>query len=579
MSKDQTLFHERVDDVPLIIGVANRLRLAELLNRHLGTHGLQQGLNNGQLAVGWLAYILSQGDHRKSTVRDWANGLAHTLEQLLGQSIREVEFSDDRLGALLRRFHRDEVWERIEEELWRASVTVYEMGVDGVRLDATTAAGYHQPRSGGMMQYGHSKDRRPDLAQLKLMAAAAEPTGQIIASDVVSGETADDPLYGPLIRRVRGLLGREGLLYSGDSKMAALATRADIVAHHDYYLTVLPMTGETAEAFASWVEAIVDGEETALLIWDDEVLVGGGYEFTRTQTAPWTDAQGVTQTLMWEERVLVIRSSDLAQSQAARLEQRLQKATDALYALTPAPGRGQRQICDEGELHKAIAAILARYDVAGLLEVEWERETTELRRYARRGRPRPQDEPILVTEVRYVVRRVRRNEATITAQRHRLGWRVLVTNAPAAQLSLTAAVLRYRGGWVLERDFHLIKDRPLGLSPLFVWKDDQIKGLTRLLTLALRLLTLIETQVRQGLQRENQTLSGLYPGQPRRQTDRPTGIRLLQAFSRAQITLTRLRDDSRTVWHISPLSALHLHILRYLGLAPTLYSALAPNTS
>lgn len=579
MSKDQTLFHERVDDVPLIIGVANRLRLAELLNRHLGTHGLQQGLNNGQLAVGWLAYILSQGDHRKSTVRDWANGLAHTLEQLLGQSIREVEFSDDRLGALLRRFHRDEVWERIEEELWQASVTVYEMGVDGVRLDATTAAGYHQPRAGGVMQYGHSQDRRPDLAQLKLMAAAAEPTGQIIASDVVSGETADDPLYGPLIRRVRSLLGREGLLYSGDSKMAALATRAEIVAHHDYYLTVLPMTGATAEAFASWVEAIVDGEETALLIWDDEVLVGGGYEFTRTQTAPWTDAQGVTQTLTWEERVLVIRSSDLAQSQAARLEQRLQKATAALYALTPAPGRGQRQIRDEGELQEAIAAILDRYDVKGLLEVEWERETTELRRYARRGRPRPQDEPILVTEVRYVVRQVRRNETTITAQRHRLGWRVLVTNAPAAQLSLSAAVLRYRGGWVLERDFHLIKDRPLGLSPLFVWKDDQIKGLTRLLTLALRLLTLIETQVRQGLQRENQTLSGLYPGQPRRQTDRPTGIRLLQAFSRAQITLTRFRDDSRTVWHISPLSSLHLHILRYLGLTPTLYSALAPNTS
>ena len=63
------LRHERVDDIPLIIGLANRLQLAEVLNGHMGTHRLQQGLNNGQLAVGWLAYILSQADHRKSAVR------------------------------------------------------------------------------------------------------------------------------------------------------------------------------------------------------------------------------------------------------------------------------------------------------------------------------------------------------------------------------------------------------------------------------------------------------------------------------------------------------------------------------
>ena len=80
MAQTPILQHERVDDVPLIIGLANRLRLAEVLNCHLGTHGLHQGLHNGQLAVGWLAYILSQADHRKSAVRDWANSMPHTLE-------------------------------------------------------------------------------------------------------------------------------------------------------------------------------------------------------------------------------------------------------------------------------------------------------------------------------------------------------------------------------------------------------------------------------------------------------------------------------------------------------------------
>src|SRR5512132_4099476 len=107
MAQTLILGHERVDDIPLIIGLANKLHLAEILDHHMGTHRLQQGMNNGQLAVGWLAYILSQADHRKSAVRDWANGIPHTLAHLLGHPIREVEFSDDRLGGVARHLRRD----------------------------------------------------------------------------------------------------------------------------------------------------------------------------------------------------------------------------------------------------------------------------------------------------------------------------------------------------------------------------------------------------------------------------------------------------------------------------------------
>jgi hypothetical protein len=36
------------------------------------------------------------------------------------------------------------------------------------------------------MQYGYSKDHRPDMPQLKLMAAAAEPSGHLLASGVLT---------------------------------------------------------------------------------------------------------------------------------------------------------------------------------------------------------------------------------------------------------------------------------------------------------------------------------------------------------------------------------------------------------
>lgn len=42
-----------------------------------------------------------------------------------------------------------------------------------------------------MMERGHGKDHRPDLAQLKLMTIAAHPFGQLVATEVVSGNTVD----------------------------------------------------------------------------------------------------------------------------------------------------------------------------------------------------------------------------------------------------------------------------------------------------------------------------------------------------------------------------------------------------
>jgi transposase len=566
--------HERVDDIPLIIGLANKLHLAEVLDYHMKTHRLQQGLNNGQLAVGWLAYILSQADHRKSAVRDWANGIPRTLAHLLGHPIREVEFSDDRLGGVLYRLSDDKTWDAIERDLWAATVTVYELELTGIRLDSTTSYGYHHVTEDGVRQRGHSKDHRPDLPQLKLMAAAAEPSGHLIACDVHPGQCADDPLYAPLLQRVRGIVGRSGVLYAGDCKMAALATRAEVAAHHDFYLMPLPLTGETATQVETWVAALVDGAQEATLLWDGERVLGAGYEFERPLRAM---VNGVP--VYWTERVQVVRSPTLAQRHQATLEKRLAAAEEELRALTPAPGRGKRQLRDEDTLQVAIARVLERHDVAGLLTAMWERHETTVTCYVGRGRGSPDRPTRTQVQVRYALTDVHRNEEAIAARRHRLGWRVQVTNAPVDRLPLPQAVRHYRGGWSLERDFHLVKDLPLGLHPLFVWKEEQIKGLTRLLTLALRLLTLLETQVRRGLGQTQAPLAGLYEGSPARTTERPTGTRILKAFARAQLTLTRVEIEGHISWHLTLLSPLHEQLLRHLHLPASLYTALADNSS
>src|SRR5438067_1576228 len=101
---DFNLIHERVDDIPLLFGLIQSLKLPEVLDCHLKNHQKHQGLSNGWLASVWLTYIISQGDHRKCSVQEWAERHQQTLESLLEQPIRRgVEFNDDRLGALLHR--------------------------------------------------------------------------------------------------------------------------------------------------------------------------------------------------------------------------------------------------------------------------------------------------------------------------------------------------------------------------------------------------------------------------------------------------------------------------------------------
>ncbi len=153
-----------------------------------------------------------------------------------------------------------------------------------------------------------------------------------------------------------------------------------------------------------------------------------------------------------------------------------------------------------------------------------------------------------------------------------------VTNAPAARLSLGESVLGYRAGACVERAFHQLKDQPPGLRPLFVHRDDQVRGLTHLLTLALRVLTLFEVLVWRGQDQDGEDLAGLYPGQPKRTMDRPTAKRVLEAIARSGVTLIQVVSEEGCRWHLTALPVLVKRVLGYLGLSDEVYTRLVINS-
>jgi transposase len=441
-----------------------------------------------------------------------------------------------------------------------------------IRCDATTVSGAHAVTAEGLLQFGHSKDD-PTRPQIKVMMGALDPLGMPLSTDVLSGERADDGLYIPVIDRIRRGLNTSGLLFVGDCKMSALDTRAHIAGHQHVYLSPLPLTGATAEAMETWITAgVAQGEAGALeRIFrthdrGHEVLAAEGYEVERTCGVP-----GGTEA--WTERVLVLRSPRHAQQQAAGLAARLGYAEKKLAALTPPRGRGKRQITDEATLVEAIDTVLKDHQVHGLLSVAWEKQSERRTQYVGRGRGSASRGTRVLETVRYHITRIARQGDHIAALTQRCGWKAFVTNAVPTRRSLQAAVLCYRNEYRVERIFNRLKSR-VHIAPLFVKRNEQIEGLTYLLTLGVRVLTVMEFVLRRSLEQEQATLPGLHPENKQKMADKPTAERLLKAFRDVSLTIITHAAGEEILRRLTPLSRVQEAILQRLGLGTNLYRQL-----
>jgi transposase len=266
-----------------------------------------------------------------------------------------------------------------------------------------------------------------------------------------------------------------------------------------------------------------------------------------------------------------------ADRQAAGLEKRLCHAETQLAALTPSRGRGKRQMTDEATLVAAIARVLKEQRVEGLLSVTWEKQVEQTTQYVGRGRGAVHREKRVIEKARYHITQIARQADAIAALQQRFGWKAFVTNATPKQLSLQAAVLCYRHEYRVERIFNRLKSR-VHIAPLFVKLNDQIAGLTYLLTLGVRVLTVTEFVLRRSLETEQATLSGLHPENKHKRTDKPTAERILRAFSGISLTIIKNTAGKDILRRLPPLSELQEDILQRLGLGVTLYRQLEIQT-
>lgn len=497
-----------------------------------------------------------------------------TIESCLGEEIERLDFTDDRLGIILGKLSKDEVWQKSEQGVNERCIRVYDLTGKVVRVDTTTASSYGRVTEEGLLQFGHSKDHRPDLGQVKIASASLDPLGMPLVTAPVSGEQADDKLYLPVIEQVRESVGgQRGLLYVGDVKMGAEAIRCELAYQGDHYLMPLSRVQVPQEKLLAYLDQFearpeAERQKEQVIIVDEkgeDRLLAEGFTLEVEREALHPEQ---AENYEWTERCFVVLSPEYARKQRHNLEQRLVKAEAALKKLVERR-QGYQYPQTKQELEARVDQVLTAQGCQDYVDVAISQETITKHIRAYKERPaRVETHPQFHLTCQ-------RNQTALARAERLFGWRVYATNAPAERLSLSQAVQVYREAYLHEHGYSRLKGKPLSLTPMFLQKDDQITGLVRLLSLALRVLTLIEFLVRQQLALEQVELAGIYAGNRQRKTKTPRTETLLRVFKGIILTIIHVGD---TEWfHLSPLSPTQQRILQLLGLSDTVYTSLVPD--
>jgi transposase len=556
---------ERIDDLPVLLASLRRLGLAQLLDEFFPTHHNWHGnLSFGQVVEGWMVYILSQSDHRLNQVEAFVEQHLSLYEASFDREVRALDFSDDRLANILERLATEPCWSAFESALNQQTIRVYDLSIEPIRLDSTTTYSYQAVTQEGLLQLGFSKDRRPDLGQVKISLASLDPLGMPLMTAVVSGKSADEPLYVPAIKRLQESLGRGGKLYVGDAKMGTVSTRACLAGSGDFYLCPLSGTQMSQTLFESLVDRVLLQEVELEEVFksagtkpEAKELLALGYQSQRQMSS-----QREGKVIEWQESLYVVRSQRYARAENERLEKRLLRAQEEIEKLNQRR-QGKKRL-SEMEIKEVAQGVLRKHRCGELLEVKLavKERKKEVRKYKERG----YEERI----AREVTVKVERQECAIERKKRYNGWRVYGSNQK--DLGLQEAVHLYREQYQIEHSISRLKGQPLGLQPLYLQKEERIRGLCHLLSLCLRELTLLEYVVCRELASQGEKLKGIYASQGGRQTSRPSAEMMLKAF--CGISVTTVEVEGQQTRLLSQLNEVQQRLLVLLKLPKSIYESL-----
>lgn len=556
---------ERLDDLPLLIHELEKCKIKELFEDHFPDHGLWKGASGGTVLIGWLAYILSESDHRLSHVEQWSSSLLSSLSVLLDYpGLHALDFSDDRLARLLDRVSDDNQWRKFENGLSSSLIDVYDLSslsrekadIEGAtRLPVIRADSFNAPQfrqAGELFKYGYTKQRREDQAQAKVMVAAMDPIAIPLVIEVSSGNGPDYDHYLPVFERARTVLGHSGSLFVGDSHLGSIGNRGSIHCVGDYYLCPLNLIQCNKKIKEAYLEELPeDIKELPVL------------KFRSAQEEYDIYYQSIEHKIeqdqiQWMERRVLVYSEPFARRRIKAFDKCLATAIEDIEKLTVISS-GRKSLKTLTELNERIEKIIKKHGVKDCFIIETSERVEEYKVGKYKERPAEKRQRVHLSV------QLTRNEEVIKRQQRKKGWRIYASNAPQESLSDQQLIQCYRNEYRIEHLFDYTINRDVGLLPLYLKKEQRAKAMIRILFIAMRISVMVQTSIRYQLNKEQAQLSGVYPGNKNRKTANPTTPMVLKAMKGISIVFLNTSSDQENSIIITELSEVQQNIIRLMG--------------
>lgn len=531
----------------LIRALIDELKIIETINNMVRWDPKQWKITPGELIT---ALIISFFCERRALykVRDFYKH--QDLGLLFGrQDLDADDFNDDCLARALERLEETE-FHKLYGLILVNLRQVYQFQSKCCHADTTSMVvfGDYDDPDQTLVNYGFSKDKRFDLKQIK-SGLCVNSDGFPIYGEPVNGNKDDKTWSNKLLKKFKDVVNSElAQILVADSQLVTTENLKLMYEKGILFISRLPDTfgisdelKERAWRENQWQEA-------------GQIAQTPGSATYRIQEFP-GNIEGMPY------RFIVINSSSLdkrkEKSLAGQIEKEEQTLTKAMTELAKTIYACRPDA--ENAIRLWLAKQKPKYHQLDIVITE----ENVIEKRSHRGRPRSDETSVTETVYRLTSKVVGRDETAIQKIYDLARTFILITSAP--DIPAVEILRDYKDQYKVEQRFGFLKD-PYYVGPLFLKKENRIKGLHHALLLTLLIYCLFERRVRLNLKAENEPfhVAGSY------KTFTPTGVTLLENL-----------DELHIAWFFTPgqvhrelpknIDANALRILRLVGYDINIY--------
>lgn len=505
--------------LPLLAEVYDQLNIGKKIDELVKWDEEECKLSPAQAAKAMILNILTDRKPLYKTQEFYAN---KDVEKLIGKGITHEDINQFCLGRALSKIYKANP-KKVYSSVAATAMDIEKIEVKSIHWDTTSKSfqgeydavakpeGERQPIE---ITYGHSKDLRPDLKQMKFGMGVTRNKIPLFA-DVLSGNKDDKKWNGDVIATIK-----EWMTFVNPAKVihvadSALVTKDNLLAIKDdeyRFISRLPGTFNLEKELR---ERATKAEDK----WED---IG---KLSKNKDAASYKLQSFSEQLEGKRyRFIVCHSDKLDKMKVKTIDKDIETEAEEIRKHIKKNISKDGYNCEidaKNAVENLLNQVNGKYHKVEYQIIHGERN----KKKKVRGRPKKGEKQ--ETEEFYTVDiQILNDDEKISKKKEEAGIFVLISNIlDETELSNAETLVEYKEQQSVESTFRLLKD-PHYVDKIFLKRPDRIEAFGYIMVIAVMLLNIIEARIRKNLESEETGVEL----QGKRFTFTPTATAILEVF-------------------------------------------------